>query len=109
MLLLVVPTAAAAGIHFVTAVACMCPAASGTVVSDEVVVPPDIHCSPAVGEATDVVVDVVATVSASDSGAVIVAVSVADVFAGGVSVGVAMLSALYDAASSTMLVCPVQT
>ena len=50
MLLLVTPTAAA-GIHFVATVECMCPAAAGTVVAAEVVVPPDIHCSPAVGVA----------------------------------------------------------
>ena len=108
MLLLVFPTAAA-GIHFLAAVACMCPAAAGTVVAVEVVVPPDMHCLPAVGAATDVVVDAVSTVAASDAGDVIVSVSVADVFSGGVAVGVATLSALYSTAPYTMLVFPVQT
>ena len=108
MLLLVVPTDADV-IHFVAAVACMCPAASSTVVADEVVVPPDMHCSPDLGSATAVFVDVVATVYASDAGAAIVAVSVADVFSGAVAVGVATLSALSSAAPSTPLVCPVQT
>ena len=98
MLLLVAHTAAA-GIHFVADVACMCPAAAGTVVAAEVVVPPDMHCLPAVGAATAAVVDVVA----------IVAVSVSAVFAGAVAVGVAMLSALSADAPSTPLVCPVQT
>ena len=42
MLLLVVPTTAA-GINFVAAVTCMCPAAAVTVVAAEVVVPPDMH------------------------------------------------------------------
>ena len=77
MLLLVDPTASA-GIHFVAAAACMCPAMAGTVVASEVVVPPDMHCSPVVGAATAVVIDVVT----------IVAVSVADVVAGAVAVGV---------------------
>ena len=40
MLLLVAPTAAA-GIHFVAAVAFICPAVAGTFVADEVVVPLD--------------------------------------------------------------------
>ena len=71
MLLLVAPTAAA-GIHFVADVAFMCPAAAGTVFAAEVVVPPDMHCSPAVGAATAVVVDVVVIVAASDAGDAIV-------------------------------------
>ena len=108
MLLVVVPTADV-GIHFVASVACMCPAAAGTVLADEVVVPPDMHFSPAVGAATAVVVDVVSIVAAFDAGSAIVAVSVDAVFAGAVSVGVAMLSALYAAAPSTPLVCLVQT
>ena len=98
MLLLVAPTAVP-GIHVVADVACMCPAEADNVVAAEVVVPPDMNCSPAVGTATAVVVDVVAIVS----------VSVSAVFAGAVVVWVDMLSALYDAAPSTPLVCPVQT
>ena len=43
MLLLVVHTAAV-GIHFVATDACMCPAAGGTVVAFEVVVPTDMYC-----------------------------------------------------------------
>ena len=58
MLPLVVPTADAV-IHLVDAAACMCPAAAGTVVAAEVVVPTYIHCSPAFWAATAVVVDVV--------------------------------------------------
>ena len=99
MLLLVVPTTAA-GIHFLAAVACMCPAVAGTVVSAEVVVPPDMNCLPAVGDSTAVVV--------SDAGAVIVYVSVAAVFSGSVYVGVTTVSSLSAAAPSTPLVCPVQ-
>ena len=97
MLLLVAPTAAA-GIHLVDATACMCPAAAGTVVVAEVVVSPDIHCSPVVGSATDVVV-VVAIVAASIAGAAIVDVSVADVISGRVAVGVATLTVLYATVS----------
>ena len=48
-----VPTAVA-GIYFVDDIACMCPAVAGTVVAAEVVVPPDMHCSPAVGAAVAV-------------------------------------------------------
>ena len=90
MLPLVVPTAAD-GIHLVVAdaAACMCPAAAGTVVTAKVVVPPDMHCSPAVGAATAVVVDVVAISDASVAGASIVAVSVVAVVAGAVAIGVA--------------------
>ena len=58
MLPLVVPTAAS-GIHFVAAAVCMCPSVAGNVVANEVVVPPDMHFSPAVGAATAVVVVVV--------------------------------------------------
>ena len=108
MLLLVVPTAAA-GIHFVADVACMCSDMDGTVVAAEVVVPHDMHYSPAVRDFTAVVVDAVATVAFSDAGVAIVAVSVAAVVAGTVAVGVTTLSSLSDAAPSTPLVCPVQT
>ena len=107
MRLLVIPTADA-GIHFVDSVACMCSATIGTVVAAALLVPPDMHCSLAVGADTAGVVGVVATVAASDSGAAIVAVSVATVFAGAVDVGVATLSALSASAPSTPLVCPVQ-
>ena len=105
MRLLVVPTAAA-GIHFEAAVACMCSAAIGTVVAAALLVPPDMHCSLAVGAATDVVVGVVATVAASDTGAAIVDLSVVAVVAGAVAAGVAtwFLSAVVF---STLLVCPV--
>ena len=104
MHLLVVPTAAA-GIHFVAAVVCMCSAAIGKVVDAEVLVPPDMHCSLVVWDATSVVVGVVATVAASDAGAAIVDVSVV---AGAVSAGVStwIMSAVV---LSTPLVCPVQT
>ena len=108
MLLVVAPTADA-GIHFVAAVSCMCPAASGTVVAAEVVVPPDMHCLPAVGAANAVVVDVVAIVAASDAGAAIFAVSVASVVAGAVAVGFATVTALPADAPSMPLVCPLQT
>ena len=108
MLPLVVPTAAA-GIHLVAAAACMCPAVAGTVVGAEVVVPPDMHCSPSVGTDTTVVVDVVAIAADSVSGAAIVAVSVAAVVAGEVAIGVATLTALSSAEPSMPLVCPAQT
>ena len=96
---------AVAGILFVAAVACMCYAASGTVGSDAVLVLSDIHLLLAVGAATAAVVCVVATVSDSDAGAAIVAVSVV---AGAVADGVAtwVLSA---SVLTTSLVCPVQT
>ena len=93
MLLLVAPTAAA-GINFVAAVEFICLAVAGTFVAAEVVVPLDMHCLPAVGAATAIVVDVVA----------IVAVSVADVFACAVAVGFATLSSLSSAAPSMPLV-----
>ena len=107
MILLMVPTADA-GIHFVAVAACMCPAVDGTVVAAEVVVPPDMHFSPAVGAATDVVVDVVAIVAASVSGAAIVAISLDDLVHGAVDVGVAMFTALSAAAPSTPLIFPAQ-
>ena len=100
MLLLVAPTAAD-GIHFVADFAFMYPAADGTVVAAEVVILPDMHCSPAVGAVTAVIFDVVVIVAASDAGAAIVAVSVAAVFAGAVAVGVSMFSSLSAAAPST--------
>ena len=81
----------------------MCPAVSGTVVAAEVVVPPDIHCLPAVGAATAIVVDVVAIFSASVDGAAIVDVSVDAVVSGVVDVGVVTLTSLYAAAS---YMCP---
>ena len=107
MRLLVVPNAAA-GIHFEATVACMCSAAIGTVVAAAVLVPPGMHYLLAVGSATAVVVGVVATVAASDSGAAIVDVSVVDVVAINVAAGVAtwFLSAVVI---STLLVCSVQT
>ena len=94
-----------AGIHFVAAVACICSDAAGTVVAAAVLMLSDIHCSLVVGAATAVVVGLVATVAASDSGAVIVVVSVVS---GYVAARVAtwILSA---ALISTPLVCPVQT
>ena len=107
MLLLVAPTAAA-GIHLVDAAACMCPAAAGTVVASEVVVPPDMHCLPLVGASTDVVV-VVAIVAASIAGDTIVAISVAAVIAGVVAVGVATLTALSAAVTSKLIVFLAQT
>ena len=75
MRLLVVPTSAA-GIHFEAAVVCMCSDAIDTVVDDAVLVPPGMYFSLAVGDSTAVVVDVVATVAASDAGDAIVVVSV---------------------------------
>ena len=107
MLLLVVPTVAAI-IHFVDAAAFMCPAAAGTVVAAEVVVPPDMHYSPSIGAATSVVVGVVAIVVASVAGAAIVAVSVAALVVDVVAVGVATLTSLTAAKPSTPLVCPAQ-
>ena len=100
---LVVPTAVA-GINFVDAVACMCSAAAGTVVAAAVLVLPDIHCLLFVGDATAVVVGVVATVAASDAGDAIVVVSVVS---GAVASRVAtwVLSA---AVLSTPLVCSVK-
>ena len=102
MLLLVAPTAAA-GIHLVAAATYMCPAEAGTIVSAEVVVPPDMHCSPVVGAATAIVV-VVAIVAASVAGDAIVAVSVAAVIDGVVAVVVATLTALSAAVPFTLLV-----
>ena len=103
MLLLVVPTAAA-GIHFVADVACMCSSEIGTVVAAAVLVPPDMHCSLFVGAATDVVVGVVATVSASDAGYAIVDVSLVAVVSGAVADGVSTW-VLSDAGLSTTLIC----
>ena len=101
---LVVPTAVA-GIHFVTAVACMCSAVSGTVSAAAVLVLPDIHCSLAVGAATVAVVGVVGTVASSDAGAVIVAVSlIAGYVAAGFDTWV-----LSDDVLSTPVIFPVQT
>ena len=108
MLLLVAPTAAA-GIHLVAAATCMCPDAAGTVVAAEVVVPPDMHCLPAVGAATAVVVYVFVIAAASVAGDAIVSVSVAAVVAGIVDVGVSMLTFLPNVAPSMPLVCPAQT
>ena len=107
MRLLGVPTAAA-GINFVSAVACMCSAAVGTVVSDAVLVPPDMHCLLVVGSATSVVVGVVATVAASDAGDAIVDFSVVAVADGAVAAGVATWF-LSSVVLSTPLICPVQT
>ena len=59
------------------------------VVAYAVLVPPGMHCFIAVGDATDVVVGVVATVAASDAGAAIVDVFVVAVVAGAVAVAVA--------------------
>ena len=61
----------------------MCPAVAGTVVAAEVVVPHDMHCLPAVGVATAIVVVLVAIAAASVAGAAIVAVSVDSVIYGG--------------------------
>ena len=99
------------GMHLMAsaAVACMCPAASGTGVAAEVVVPPDMNFSPAVGAATAVVVDVVAIFAASVSGASIVAISLDDFVHGAVDFGVSTFTALSAAAPSTPLVCPAQT
>ena len=107
MLLLVAPTAAD-GIHLVSAAACMWPAVAGNVAAG-VVVPPDMHCSPIVGAATDVFVDVVSIVAASVAGAAIVAVSVAAVIYGVVAVGVDTLITLSSSVPSTLLVCLAQT
>ena len=101
---LVVPTAVA-GIHFLAAVACMCSDAADKVVAAVVLVLPDIHFSIDVGAATDAVVGVVATVSVSDAGSAIVAVSMV---AGAVAAGVATW-VLSDDVISTPVVCPVQT
>ena len=103
--------AAASGIHLVAAaaVACMCPAAAGNGVAAEVVVPPDMHCLPAVGAATAVVVYVFVIAAASVAGDAIVSVSVAAVVAGIVDVGVSMLTFLPNVAPSVPLVCPAQT
>ena len=110
MLPLVVPTTSA-GIHLgdAAATACMCPSAAGTVVAAEVVVPPDMHCLPDFGAAAAVVVDVVDIAAASVAGDATVAVSVADVVARKVAVGVATLTALPAAAPSMPLFCPAQT
>ena len=107
MRLLVVPTAAA-GIHFVADVACMCSSEIGTVVAAAVLVQPDMHCSLVVGAATAVVAGVVAAVDASDAGAAIVDVSVVAMVVGTVATVVAtwFLSAIV---LSKPLVCPVQT
>ena len=102
MLLLVAPTAAS-GIHLVAAATYMCPAEAGSVVADEVLVPPDMHCSPIVGAAIAIVV-VVAIVAASVAGDAIVAVSVAAVIDGVVAVVVATLTALSAAVPFTLLV-----
>ena len=101
---LVVPTAVA-GIHFVAAVACMCSAAAGTVGAAAVLVPPDIHCSLAVGAANAAVVGLAATVAATAAGAANFAVYLV---AGAVATG-ASTWVLSDAVLSTPLVCPVQT
>ena len=90
MLLLVAPTAAD-GVNLLAAAACMCPDADGTVVAVEVVVPPDMHCSPVVGESTAVVVVVVAVIS------------------GVVGVGVTTLTDLSADVPSTLLVCLAKT
>ena len=108
MLLLVFPTTAA-GINFAAYDACMCPAVDGTFFADKVVVPTDMHCLPAVGAASAVVVDVVAGVAAFVAGAAIVAVYVAALVVDVVAVGVATLTSLSAAAPSTLLVCPAQT
>ena len=68
-----------------------------------------MHCSPAVGAAIAVVVDVFAIVAAYVPGASIVAVSVAALVAGTVTVGVAALTVRPDAAPYMPLVCPAQT
>ena len=60
-----------------------------TVVAAAVLVTPGMHCSLAVGAATDVFVGVVATVAASDSGAAIVDFYVVAVVAGAVAAWVA--------------------
>ena len=105
-----VPTAVAS-IHFVDAVACMCStvacmcyAAAGTFGAAAVLVLPDIHCLLAVGDATDAVVGLAATVAAYAAGAANFAVSVV---AGTVAAGVAtwFLSA---AVFSMLIFCPVQ-
>ena len=106
MLLLVAPTDAAC-IHLVASDACMCPPVVGTVVSAEVVVPPNMHCLPVVGAATAVVA-VVAIAAASVAGAAIVVVSVAAVIFGGVAVGVATLASRSAVVISTLLVCLAQ-
>ena len=100
----VIPTAVA-GIHFVSAVACMCSDAAGTVGAAAVLVLPDIHFFLAVGAATAAVVVVVATDAASDAGSATVTVSVV---AGAVAARIATW-VLSDAVLSTPLVCPVQT
>ena len=107
MLLLVNPTVAA-GNHLVAAAACMCPAADGTVVAAEVVLPYDMHCLPVVGAATSVVVVVVAIVASSVAVAAIVAVSVAAVIAGVFDVEVATLTSLSVDVLSTLLLCLAQ-
>ena len=106
MLLLLAPTDAAC-IHLVDAAVCMFPAADGTVVAAEVVVPPDKNCFPVVGAATAAVV-VVAIVAASVAVAAIVAVSVVAVISGIVAVGGATLTSLSVAIISTLLVCLAQ-
>ena len=107
MRLLVFPTAVA-DTHFEAAVACMCSAAIGTDVAAAVLVPPGMHCLLAVGDATDVVVGVVATVAAYDAGAAIVDFYVVAVVVGAVAAGVDMWF-LSTVVLSTPLVCPVQT
>ena len=107
MRLLVVPTAAD-GIHFEADVTCMCSAAIGTVDAADVLVPPGMHCSLAVGADTSVVVGVVATVSDSDTGAAIVDISVVAVVDVDVAAGVATWF-LSTVVPSTPLVCPIQT
>ena len=92
MLPLLVPTAAS-GIHLVAtaADAYMWPSTAGTFVAAEVVVPPHMHCLPAAGAATAVVVDVVSITPYSivGAGAATVADCVAAVVSGAVAVGVA--------------------
>ena len=87
------------------AVACICSAAAGTVLAVAVLVLSDIHFLLVVGDATDVVVGVVATVATYAAGDANVVVYVVT---GAVAAGVAMW-VLSAAVLSTPLVCPVQT
>ena len=98
---------AADGIHFVAVVACMCSAAVGTVVAAVLLVPPDMYCLLAVGDATAFVDGLVAIVAASDAGSAIIVVSLVAVVDGAVTSGVAT-SVLSTYVLSTPFVCPVQ-
>ena len=106
MRLLVFPTAVAS-INFVADVLFMCTAAIGTVVAAAVLVPPYMHFLLVVGAATAVVVGVVATVAASDAGAVIVDVSMVAVVDGAVVAEFATWF-LSDVVLSAPLFCQVQ-